>query len=155
MGFAFTSVSSATTFTGNLVGSLVAGLIIGMGFLLIVVIVRLRIRPIWVADLVASAVLSFGSLGPGNTGSGSLILIAGVLGIAQNVSLLWVLRRFGLLPLLLSWVLWQACVVVPISLTSWYATRSLISLAIPAGIAAWALWVIVTARQGPIAQPAA
>jgi hypothetical protein len=55
MGFAFTSLNSTATFAGNLMGSVIPGLIMGMGFLLIVVIVRLRIRRVWVADLVASA----------------------------------------------------------------------------------------------------
>jgi serine/threonine-protein kinase len=154
LGFAFTSLNSSTAFAGNLVGSVSSGLTIGMAFLLIVVIVRLRIRPIWIADLVASAILAFGSMGPGNTRSGLLIAAAGVMGIGLNISLLWVLRRFGLLPVLLAWVLWQTCVATPISLSAWYAGRSLIALAIPAAIAAWSLWVIVTAQRRPIAHAA-
>lgn len=154
MGFAFTSLNSSANFTANLVGSVVPGLILGMGFLLVVVIVRLRIRRVWLADLVASAILAFGNLGPANARSGSLIITAGMLGMALNLSLLWVLRRFGVLPLLVAWVLWQTCVTAPISLTSWYAGRSLISLAIPAGVSAWALWVIVTTRPRPITSAA-
>jgi hypothetical protein len=150
MGFAFTSLNGIAMFIANLTGSVVPGLIFAMFFLLLVVMVRLRIRRVWVADLVASTLLAFGTIGPGNVRSGTLLIAAVTLGIAMNLSILWALRRFGLLAVLVAWVLWQTCVAAPISLTSWYTGRSLILLAVPASMAAWAVWVIVTAQRRPI-----
>jgi hypothetical protein len=150
MGFSFTSLNSIAAFIGNQVGAVVPGLVFGMGFLLVVVMVRLRIRRIWVADLIASTLLAFATLGPGNARGGWLFIAGGALGITLNLSILWALRRFGFLAVLVAWILWQTCVAAPISLTSWYAGRSLILLAIPIGISAWALWVIVTAQRRPI-----
>jgi hypothetical protein len=150
MGFAFTSLNSIAMFIANLTGSIVPGLIFAMFFLLLVVMVRLRIRRVWVADLVASTLLAFGTIGPGNVRSGTLLIATITLGIAMNLSILWALRRFGLLTVLVAWVLWQTCVAAPISLTSWYTGRSLILLAVPTSMAAWAVWVIVSAPRRPI-----
>jgi hypothetical protein len=149
MAFTFTSLDSTAMFVANLAGSVVTGLIFGMFFLLLVVIIRLRIRRVLLADLVASTLLAFGTMGPANLRSGTLVMAASGLGIAMNFSLLWVLRRFGFLALLLSWILWQISVAAPISWTSWYAGRSVTLLAIPAGMAAWALWVIATGERRP------
>jgi hypothetical protein len=151
MGFFFSSLNSMAMFIANLIGSIVPGLVFGMGFLLIVVLVRLRIRRVWVADLVASTLLAFGTIGPGNVRSGTLLIATGTLGIAMNLAILWALRRFGFLSVLVAWILWQTWVTAPISLTLWYASRSLTLLAIPLVISAWALWVIVTAQQRSIA----
>jgi hypothetical protein len=148
--FVFSSLNSTATLIANLIGSIVPGLVFGMGFLLIVVLVRLRIRRIWVADLVASTVLAFGIVGPGNVRSVPVLIAAGTLGVAMNLSILWSLRRFGFLSVLVSWILWQTWVAAPISLTTWYASRSLTVLAIPLVISAWALWVIVTADRRSI-----
>src|SRR5260370_36600002 len=62
MGFAFTSLNSIALFIANLTGSVVPGLIFAMFFLLLVVMVRLYIRRVWVAGLVATMVLAFRSL---------------------------------------------------------------------------------------------
>ena len=42
--------------------------------------------------------------------------------------------------------------VQPFSFTSWYAGRTLIMLAVPAALAAWALWVILSAERRPGAE---
>jgi hypothetical protein len=61
-----------------------------------------------------------------------------------------VLRRFGLLA--------QATMVVvvytlipqmPVTFGSWYAGRELAGVIIMGAVAAWALWVIVSARRWP------
>ncbi len=45
--------------------------------------------------------------------------------------------------------------VMPIELHSWYGGRSLVVLAIPALLAAWATWVIVFAQRRPVMESAA
>lgn len=152
MGFAFSSLNSAATFIGNLIGGIVPGLVFGMGFVLFVVLVRLRIRRLWVADLVASALLALGTIGPANVRSGPLLIATAALGIAMNLAILWTLRRFGFLSVMVAWILWQTSVAAPISFSSWYTNRSVTLLAIPVVLSAWALWVIVNARQPSTAQ---
>jgi hypothetical protein len=152
MGFSFSSLNSMATFIGNLIGSIMPGLVFGMGFVLLVVLVRLRIGRLWVADLVASTLLTLGTIGPANVRNGTLLMITAMLGIAMNVAILWMLRRFGFLSVLVSWILWQTSMAVPISLTSWYTSRSLTLLAIPVVLSAWALWVIVNAQQPSVGQ---
>jgi hypothetical protein len=150
MGFAFSSLNSMATFIGNLTGSIVPGLVFGMGFVLLVVLVRLRIGRLWLADLVGSTLLTLGAIGPANVRSGTLLIATATLGIAMNLAILWTLRRFGFLSVLVTWILWQTSVAAPISLTSWYASRSLTLLAIPVVLSAWALWEIVIAQRPSI-----
>jgi hypothetical protein len=147
MGFAFSSLNSMATFIGNLIGTIVPGLVFGMGFVLLVVLVRLRIGRLWLADLVASTLLTLGTIGPANVKSGGLLIATATLGIAMNLAILWTLRRFGFLSVLVTWILWQTSVAAPISLTSWYVSRSLTILAIPVVLSAWALWAIVIAQR--------
>jgi hypothetical protein len=150
MGFFFTSLTSTAMFLGNLIGGIVPGLLFGMGFVLLVVLVRLRIGRLWLADLVASTLLTLGTVGPANVRSGTLLIATATLGIGMNLAILWTLRRFGFLSVLVTWILWQTSVAAPISLTSWYAGRSLTLLAIPVALSAWALWVIVIGQQPSI-----
>jgi hypothetical protein len=63
-------------------------------------------------------------------------------------ALVWALRRFGLLASLAA-AAFDVSITVPFSLSSWYASRSLIELAIPIAVAAWALWVILSAQRRP------
>jgi hypothetical protein len=67
--------------------------------------------------------------------------------------LLLMLRRFGVLALWAGTFLFFA-VTLPISLASWYAGRSLAILLIPAAVAAWALWVILSAQRRPATESA-
>jgi hypothetical protein len=64
-------------------------------------------------------------------------------------SLLWSLRRFGLLASLASVAAMELVLTVPLGFTSWYAGRSVITLVIPVTVAAWALWAISSAQQRP------
>jgi hypothetical protein len=153
MGFFFTSLNSMAVFIGNIAGSIVPGLVFGMAFVLLVVLVRLRIRRLWVADLVASTLLTLGAIGPANVRSGGLLIGTAMLGIAMNLAILWTLRRFGFLSVLVTWILWQMSVAAPISLTSWYSGRSVTLLAIPVVLSAWALWVIGNAQPPSIGKP--
>jgi hypothetical protein len=59
----------------------------------------------------------------------------------------WALRRFGLLALIAATVAGQVTVDLPMSLASWYAGLSLMAMLILAAGAAWALWVILSAKR--------
>ena len=150
----FTSLNDIPTFGANLLNLAIGGLILGQGFLLIVVLLRLLIRRVWIADVIAFLVFGLASVGPGNTTNPKSFALASVLSIASAVAMLWVLRRLGLLAVVTTTVLTMAMSVAPIALTSWYGGRSLVLLAIPAVLASWALWVILSAGRRPLAEQA-
>jgi hypothetical protein len=60
----------------------------------------------------------------------------------------WLLRRFGLLAVVSMWLMNNLVASGPYtSLTSWYGDRMLLANGIGAVIAAWALWVILSAPR--------
>ena len=67
---------------------------------------------------------------------------------------LWLLRRLGLLAVI-AWALTNnLCLSTPYPLsTSWYAGRTLVVNGIAVAIAAWALWVILSAKRGTESAP--
>jgi predicted Ser/Thr protein kinase len=121
------------------------GIIAAIGMVVFVVLMRLLVRRVWIADLLASLLLG-----------GILVWpwvhrypVERLYAAAAAWSILWLFRRFGLLALVtqsaVRWAVWT----LPVSLTSWYAGRSLVVLAVPAVLAAWALWVILSAERRP------
>jgi len=75
-------------------------------------------------------------------------ILAVVLNIAFVYIVLWMLRRFGWLAALAVIITDQILSFAPpIGIFSWYGGRSLLTLAIPFGIAAWAFWVIQSAES--------
>lgn len=117
--------------------------------LLFAPVVRLFLpRRIWLADGIAAVLASAWSF------AGSDNLWQNAIGGSTTVLFclidLWVLRRFGLLAAVAS-LLTDAVIeyVMPIELQSWYGGRGLVLLAIPALVAAWATWVIVSRHLRP------
>jgi len=119
-----------------------------IGFVLVVVLFRLLVRRVWIADIVGAILL--GGLGLGSGGSVYENIIGGLVFALAFYTEVRVLRRFGLLA--------QATMVVvvyallpqaPITFGSWYAGRELAGVGLMAAVAAWALWVIVSAQRRP------
>jgi serine/threonine-protein kinase len=153
LGATLTSLNSVPFFTANVLGGAIAGLALGTGFLLIVVLLRLLLRRVWIADLIAFTAFGLGFIGPGYVGNEQLFLLGAALSVSSTVSMLWIMRRYGLLSLLTAVILLQCLTIAPISLRAWYGGRSLLLLSIPAVAAAWSLWVISTSA-GRLHQPA-
>jgi len=114
---------------------------------MIIVIARLLIRRVWLADLIAFAGFGVSMMGPGNAAGPQLFAIACVVSITIAGAMLWLMRRFGLLAFLAAGLVAQTSTVGPISLGTWYAGRSLVELAIPVVVAGWALWVILAGKR--------
>jgi hypothetical protein len=114
---------------------------------LVIVLLRLLIRRTWIADALGSVLFGAIAFNPANGALGNAI------GFASQAfafyALVWALRRFGLLAPLALVAASDVAGTVPFSLSSWYAGRSLIELAIPIAVAAWALWVILSAQRRP------
>src|SRR5262249_55020842 len=120
------------------------GLGAAMGLLLLVVVSRLLVRRIWLADLlaalVAGAVISMTPLETLADASGVLV------GGAVAYAIFGVLRRFGVLPFSLVWIL-NFPVFLPVIPGSWYAGRALTYHLVPLAVAAWAAWSIFRSSQ--------
>jgi hypothetical protein len=123
-----------------------------LAVVVLVVLLRLLVRRMWLADLLGAVLL--GSVLGGISGWVYQQYIGAALGaMLVGLVMLMLLRRFGLL------TLWAALgmnfvVTVPLGVVSWYAGRSLMAMLVPTAVAAWAAWVIVTAQRRPAADSA-
>jgi hypothetical protein len=123
------------------------GLFNSIAILLLVVLLRLFISRLWLADLLASVLVSSWVFVYYSNTFQSAIL--GTLIIAFIYLVLWILREFGFMAALAAMITDQILTgTAPIALSSWYAGRSLVVLLVPAAVAAWAVWVVVSARGG-------
>jgi len=120
------------------------GLFLGLMLLIFVVLVRLLTRRLWVADVAGAlvfSVLGVGLISP---------LVGPVIMFLTCLAWLWVLRRFGLLPVFVIFsvfpIRWS-----PSVLDGWLATPSIVLHSIPVAIAAVAMWVILAGRPRPAA----
>jgi hypothetical protein len=111
------------------------------------------LRRVWIADLLAAAVVGLGggALDFNNPHRfaatwAAYMLFYGVI--------LWLLRRFGLLAFMAFWLFSNLSSTTPYTVfTSWYAGRMLVTNGIMVAIAAWALWVVLSAKRGPESAP--
>jgi hypothetical protein len=143
------ALSSAGYSLGFLSFEVTRALGAGMIILLVVMLLRRLTRRLWIAELIGAVL--FGVLGP-KWWVNPYTLFAVYYTLSFYVFLL-ALRRFGLLALWVSTFLFFV-LTLPVSLTSWYAGRSLAILLIPAAVAAWALWVILSAQRRPVTESA-
>jgi hypothetical protein len=119
-------------------------LLTGMALVLQVVVLRLLLRRLWLADLAALAMWAGAAAGEG--------LLSMIAAVTFPLPGLWLLRRYGLLAMFAGLSAYHVT-MVPFSLTSWYATRALVANAIPVVIAAWALWVVLSSRRAIFEEP--
>jgi tRNA A-37 threonylcarbamoyl transferase component Bud32 len=148
LAFRLDSLNSVPVFVSGLIGIQSAALFVVIGFLLWVVLTRTLLRRAWLADVLASLLFGLGGLQTGNAVQNAFFfLIYALLGY----SMVWTLRRFGLLATLAYFAaaLTASVSTIPMTFPSWYSGRDLMTLGIPAAVAAWALWVIVSAKWRP------
>jgi hypothetical protein len=145
------TLSSAATLAAYLPVQATVGIIVAIGIVVFMVLMRLLVRRVWIADLLTSLFIGAGILG------GPWVYqypVDRVLSFAMVYIMLSLFRRFGLLALVTLLVIDLAFLIQPVSVTSWYAGRSLIALAVPAALAAWAFWVILSAARRPTTESA-
>ena len=141
------SLTSTAGLIAVLLGSVQGMLIGGTGFLLLVVLLRLMLRRVWIADLLAVVIVSVGGLGEDFTNP-YRFAVTTVAYLLWNFGLLWLLRRFGFLAVLAFWFADQIIVILLAGqLTSWYAGRPLVGVGIVVALAGWALWTVLAAAQ--------
>lgn len=137
------SLNGAANWTGDVVGEGMLGIFFAVGTLVVIVLLRLVVRRVWIADLLWSAMFGIVVGGPFIYPATADHVFAALLMFA----FLWTLRRFGLLALIAVTVVDQVTLRLPMSLASWYAGLSLMTMLILATGAAWALWVILSAKR--------
>jgi len=121
----------------------------GMAILVLVILLRLLVRRMWLADVLGAVIIGGVLSGVSSWLYQNAAYVAFTMVTAY--ALLVLLRRFGLLTL---WVGLATNLILtnPVSVTGWYGARSLMVLAIPAAAAAWALWVILSAQRQPVTE---
>jgi hypothetical protein len=141
-------LNSVAFFIGEMLNKVVGtGTLLVIGFLFIVVLLRLLIRRMMVADIAGSVLFGARTLNASASLPENIVHIA--TGALIYCSLVWTLRRFGLLATWVLVVTVDLIQVIPLTLSSWYTGRALMELAIDAAIAAWALWVILSTQRRP------
>ena len=145
---AISSLNSAAYMTGVLCNAAVVGFFDAMAYLLMVVLLRLLVGRLWIADTLGAmliGLLTLGTFGPSSYQNAAAIVFGSLVGYGY----VWLVRRFGLLALLATWLTSGAVKAVPFSLTSWYTGRSILAQLIPVAVATWALWVILSVQRRP------
>jgi len=141
------SLTSATDFVAGLIGNIQGALFAGTAFLLLVVLLRLVLRRVWVADSLSALVWVALGLSVDFTNP-FRFAVTGAAYVLAGFSILWVIRRFGFLSIFAFWFVNNIYVLTPpLQPTAWYGARSLVSLAIVIALSGWALWVVVSGQK--------
>jgi serine/threonine-protein kinase len=121
------------------------GVFTGLGFLALVVMMRLAVRNTWIADLLAVAVANLGNLialaSPGPEDWITAVVVA------NSLLMIALIRRLGFLALLTAWIVLSAVANTPPPVSGWMSGRLITLFAIPLAVAVWALWVILINRN--------
>ena len=122
---------------------------VSFAYLTFFVLARLGVRWLWVADFLAATLFNVLAVSVGiglHIGSKERLIAGAVLMLPSFV---WIamMRRFGFLTLLAVWALQQAIIGTAVTTGGWIGQRVLPLHMIPIAIAAWALWVIVSAEH--------
>ncbi len=140
------NLSSTPVFLGGLVSSLAVMVGGSILVLLLVVLARLVIRVIWIADLVVAIIMVFWGIAVDYSDALHFAVTAGSY-LVFTYGLLFVLRRYGFLAVMAFWLtndLTNAAPVVPLNL--WFH-GGWVCIALNIAIPAWALWVVLSAQQ--------
>ncbi len=132
-------LSGARFLFGYLLSWLNVSAFVATGLILVMVLLRSAVGRTWVADVLFVVLLMLLFLSP------TALIPAAVLGLAIFV---WVIRRFGLLAIVVLEFTQFTLGDVPITAASWYAPLALTTPLLIAAAAAWSLYVILTSRTG-------
>ena len=102
----------------------------------------LHVRRLWPADVLAVFILNL-PLFASEVG-GSLVLGAMMLG--PSLVWIWLMRRFGFLTLLVLFTFAPVLMYLPHYFHGWLGERLVVWHLLPVAVAAWAVWVIASAR---------
>jgi hypothetical protein len=138
-------LNSVARYLGELLFIVVVGTLTLIGLHFIVVLLRLLIPRMTLADIAGSVLLGASALSVSAGFQENIARVA--LTALLYYNLIWMLRRFGLLT---AWVGVMAGAMLtrtPLTFSSWYTGRSLALLLVFIAIDLWALWVIFAAAR--------
>ncbi len=141
------AMNGVATFAGGVLASVGYAPVQGMAFLVLAMLARLLLRKVWIADLVAALLLSLSGIAV-DTSNPYRLAATSAAYVLFSYAFFWLLRRFGFLAVVSMWLMNNLVAAGPYtSLTSWYGGRMMLASGIGAVIAAWALWVILSAPR--------
>ena len=138
--------NSPAGFAGRLLAEAAIAPVDAVAFLMLLIMLRLFLRKVWIADWITAIVFGVVSNGLENFAVPYRYAATLAILILYIYGFLWVFRRFGFVAMLAMWLA-DALTNHALSLTSWYAGRMLLPYAIMIAIAAWSLWVVVSAKR--------
>ncbi len=144
------SIGSASQLAGAWFQRGQNGFLLALALLLMVVLLRLLLQNVWIADLGAAVLLVIVV----STLSGGISAQAAPFFTITSLVWMWVLRRFGFLAMIAIFFFGIQS-QLPVTTSGWFAAPSLAEHLIPVGVAAWALWVILSAQRRPATESAA
>jgi hypothetical protein len=127
------------------IGAPAMALVLNVALLMLVVVSRVLLPRVWIADVTASVLLGITAITPG--ASPARMVIGAVANGVAVYTTLWVFRRFGFLATLAWWLAFATSGLAPFVLTEWYAGWAIAAHALPIALAAYALWVIVGSER--------
>jgi tRNA A-37 threonylcarbamoyl transferase component Bud32 len=139
------SAMGSVVFLGRAMNS---GITAALIYLAILVLGRMVFRKRLAADLVAAFTfngITFIALWTGDLQD--RILLA-VLFLVPSLTWIPLMRRFGFLTILFTWVAQMFNQAIPLKATGWMASQLIALHLIPIAVAAWALWVIASSESG-------
>jgi MFS family permease len=150
-GFGGSYLDSPRDAMAYLIGAPAVALVFSMAFLMLVVVSRMLLPKVWIADVVASLLMGIAGVSPGSTAF--RMLIASVVNAIFIYVAFWVFRRYGFLATVAWWLGYATWGLAPLVLTEWYAGMALAAHGLPVALAALALWVIVSSERKPAHVP--
>jgi hypothetical protein len=147
------SVTGARYLFGFLLSTVGISIFATTGVILVLVLLRSVSGRTWVADTLYVVLLAsvLSPLSPATIA----VLTRWLTSALAAATMVWVLRRFGLLAIAAMACTNIAVREAPLAAASWYAAYSLTTPLLIAAVAAWSLYVILTSRPGAASRSAA
>jgi hypothetical protein len=127
-------------------GDLAAEPLTPLRLLAFIIVFRLIIRKLWLADLISVLLFWLFVVGDVRGGIGN-ILLASFVYLAVGFGWIWVIRNLGFLAMLVGFLSQYPLLTIPLKATGWMAPRVIALHLIPVAVATYALWAVLSARK--------
>jgi serine/threonine-protein kinase len=139
------ALSNNAAFSAEVCTAVVAAVLVGLQYLLTIMLLRMLLKRVWLADAIASLLLA--ATGGVDYSDPIRFMVTYPVVVLFVYGVLWLMKRFGLVAMMADWFMNAILFIIPPSLTAWYTGRVVVAAAIPIAMAAWALWVVLTDKR--------
>jgi serine/threonine-protein kinase len=143
------ALSSGRMFVATVLTSIALNSFVIVALFVLVVVARLLVRRVWIADLLVSILVGAG-IGGIPVNDPRLYAALALVYFTGSYILLWLLRRYGLVAAIAFIAVFGVLSMTPIDFSAWYAGRPVAVLLTTVGIAAWAVWAIHAGRRSVV-----